>query len=77
LKSRILAPALAKPRHQIILKRNAFAREENMGQLIAGATADGVMAATHSRAVWFEPQGEERLITINRLIPVTPPNPPA
>jgi hypothetical protein len=42
-----------------------------MGQLIAGATADGVLVATDSRAVLFEPHGEERLITINRVVPVT------
>jgi hypothetical protein len=42
-----------------------------MGQLIAAAAGDGVMVATDSRAVFFEPQGEERFITINRVIPVT------
>jgi hypothetical protein len=42
-----------------------------MGQLIAGATAEGALVATDSRAIFFEPHGEERLITINRLIPVT------
>lgn len=43
-----------------------------MGQLIACATAEGVMVASDSRAVFFEPHGEERFITVNRLIPVTP-----
>ena len=42
-----------------------------MGQLIAGAAGTGVMVATDSRAVFFEPHGEERFITVNRVIPVT------
>jgi hypothetical protein len=42
-----------------------------MGQLIACATAEGVMVASDSRAPFFEPHGEERLITIKRLAPVT------
>jgi hypothetical protein len=42
-----------------------------MGQLIAGAAADGVLLAADSRAVMFEPYGEERFITLDRLVPVT------
>jgi 20S proteasome alpha/beta subunit len=42
-----------------------------MGQLIACATADGVVVATDSRATMFEPGGEERYITLNRILPVT------
>ena len=42
-----------------------------MGQLIACATADGVLVGTDSRAEYFEPHGEERLITVDRLVPVT------
>jgi hypothetical protein len=42
-----------------------------MGQLIACAAAEGVLVASDSRAVFFEPFGEERFITVNRLIPVT------
>jgi hypothetical protein len=43
-----------------------------MGQLIACAAADGVLVASDSRAVFFEPYGEERFITVDRIIPVTP-----
>jgi hypothetical protein len=42
-----------------------------MGQLIACAAPDGVLVASDSRAVFFEPFGEERVITIERVIPVT------
>ena len=42
-----------------------------MGQLIACAAAEGVLVASDSRAVLFEPFGDERIITIDRLIPVT------
>ena len=42
-----------------------------MGQLIACAAADGVLVATDSRAVFFEPYGEERFINLDRLVPVT------
>lgn len=42
-----------------------------MGQLIACATAEGVLVGTDSRAEFFEPGGEERFITVDRLIPVT------
>jgi hypothetical protein len=42
-----------------------------MGQLIACATAEGVLMAADSRAVFFEPFGEERFVTLERLVPVT------
>jgi hypothetical protein len=42
-----------------------------MGQLIACAASDGVLVAADSRAVLFEPYGEERFISLNRLVPVT------
>jgi len=42
-----------------------------MGQLIACAASDGVMLAADSRAVFFETFGEERFITLDRLIPLT------
>jgi hypothetical protein len=42
-----------------------------MGQLIACAASDGVVVATDSRAVMFEPYGEERYITLDRVVPVT------
>jgi hypothetical protein len=42
-----------------------------MGQLIACATAAGVVVGSDSRAVFFEPHGEERFITVERLVPVT------
>jgi len=42
-----------------------------MGQLIACAAAEGVLVASDSRAVFFEPHGEERFITVDRLVPVT------
>jgi hypothetical protein len=41
-----------------------------MGQLIACATAAGVLVGTDSRAEFFEPQGE-RFITVDRLVPIT------
>jgi hypothetical protein len=43
-----------------------------MGQLIACAASEGVLVAADSRAIFFEPHGEERFITIDRLTPVTP-----
>jgi hypothetical protein len=42
-----------------------------MGQLIACAAAEGVLVASDSRAVFFEPHGEERFISVERIIPVT------
>lgn len=42
-----------------------------MGQLIACAAAEGVFVASDSRAVFFEPFGEERFITVERVVPVT------
>lgn len=42
-----------------------------MGQLFACAAPDGVLLASDSRAVMFEPYGEERLINLDRLVPVT------
>ena len=42
-----------------------------MGQLTACATAEGVLVGTDSRAEFFEPLGEERFITVDRLVPVT------
>jgi hypothetical protein len=42
-----------------------------MGQLIACASTEGVLVATDSRAVLFETFGEERLITLDRVVPVT------
>ncbi len=42
-----------------------------MGQLIACATAEGVLVASDSRAIFFEPFGEERFISVDRVIPVT------
>ena len=42
-----------------------------MGQLIACAASDGVLVATDSRAVMFEPYGEERFITLDRVVPVS------
>lgn len=41
-----------------------------MGQLIACATPDGALIVTDSRAVMFEPYGEERFITLDRVVPV-------
>lgn len=43
-----------------------------MGQLIACATAEGVLVASDSKALLFEPYGEERVISLNRVVPVTP-----
>ena len=42
-----------------------------MGQLIACAAAEGVLVASDGRAVFFEPSGEERFISVDRVIPVT------
>jgi hypothetical protein len=41
-----------------------------MGQLIACAAADGVVVASDSRAIIFEPGGEERYVSLNRIVPV-------
>jgi hypothetical protein len=41
-----------------------------MGQLIACATSEGVLLASDSRAEFFEPDGTEKFITLNRFIPV-------
>ncbi len=43
-----------------------------MGQLIACATSEGVLVGGDSRVVIFEPGGEERFITQDRLIKVSP-----
>lgn len=42
-----------------------------MGQVIACATPEGALVATDSRAVMFEPYGEERFITLDRVVPVS------
>ncbi len=42
-----------------------------MGQLIACAATNGVVVAADSRAMMFEPYGEERHITLDRVVPVT------
>jgi hypothetical protein len=42
-----------------------------MGQLIACAAPEGVLVASDSKALFFEPHGEERSITLDRLVPVT------
>jgi hypothetical protein len=42
-----------------------------MGQLIACVAPEGVLVASDSRAVFFEPFGEERFITVDRIMPVT------
>jgi hypothetical protein len=47
-----------------------FAKEDNMGQLIACAAPEGVLVASDSKALFFEPHGEERFITLDRLVPV-------
>jgi hypothetical protein len=41
-----------------------------MGQLIACATTGGIVVGSDSRAEFFEPGGEVRFITLDRLIPV-------
>lgn len=41
-----------------------------MGQLIACATSEGVLLASDSRTEFFEPGGEERFVTVERLLPV-------
>lgn len=41
-----------------------------MGQLIACAAPEGVFLASDSRTEFFGPGGEERFITVERLIPV-------
>ncbi len=42
-----------------------------MGQLIACAAAEGVLVAADSRAVLFETFGEERFISLDRVVPIT------
>jgi len=42
-----------------------------MGQLIACATAGGILVASDSRTEFFEPDGTVRFINQNHLIPVT------
>ncbi len=42
-----------------------------MGQLIACVAAEGIVLASDSRAELFGPPGETRLITVDRLVPVT------
>ncbi|MCX5892360.1 MAG: hypothetical protein NTW80_05190 [Deltaproteobacteria bacterium] len=42
-----------------------------MGQVIAGATPEGDLIAVDSRAVMFEPLGEERFIILDRVVPVS------
>lgn len=42
-----------------------------MGQLLACATAEGVLVASDSRTVVFEPSGEERFIAVERLVPLS------
>lgn len=42
-----------------------------MGQLIACATPEGVLLASDSRTEFFAPGGEERFLTLNRLIRVS------
>ena len=41
-----------------------------MGQLIACATSEGVLLASDSRTEFFEPDGAEKFLTIDRFIPV-------
>jgi len=40
-----------------------------MSQLIACAAQDGILLAGDSRGVFFEPGGEERFISLDRIIP--------
>jgi hypothetical protein len=42
-----------------------------MGQLIACAAAGGVLIASDSQTVFFTPDGEEKHLTVDRLVPVT------
>ncbi len=42
-----------------------------MGQLIACAAVDGVLIASDSKTVFFSPDGEEKHLTVDRLVPVT------
>ena len=42
-----------------------------MGQLIACAAAGGVLIASDSKTVTFEVSGEEKHLTVDRLVPVT------
>jgi hypothetical protein len=41
-----------------------------MGQLIACATAGGILVASDSRAEFFSPTGEEKFVTTERVIPL-------
>jgi hypothetical protein len=41
-----------------------------MGQLIACAAPEGILLASDSRTEFFEPDGQEKFITVDRLIPV-------
>ncbi|MDI6852807.1 MAG: hypothetical protein QME75_04285 [Deltaproteobacteria bacterium] len=41
-----------------------------MGQLIACATAGGIVIGTDSRAEFFSPTGEQKFISVDRLIPL-------
>lgn len=42
-----------------------------MGQLIACATAGGILVASDSKAEFFSPAGEQKFITVERLIPLS------
>ncbi len=42
-----------------------------MGQVIACAGPEGALVVADSCAVWFEPYGEERFITLERMMPLT------
>lgn len=42
-----------------------------MGQLIACATADGMLVASDSRAEFFSPAGEQEFLTVDRVIPLS------
>lgn len=42
-----------------------------MGQLLACATPDGILVATDSKAEAFDTTGEERFITVERILPLT------
>ena len=43
-----------------------------MGQLIACATVDGILVASDGKAEFFSPTGEEKFITVDRLLPIAP-----
>jgi hypothetical protein len=42
-----------------------------MGQLLACASADGILVASDSKAEFFSPTGEQKFMTVNRLMPLT------